>query len=149
MKMYIKITILLVILICVSNSKAQYLEYAYSYDNAGNRVKMKAIVFEDNDNPIIAKNCVDSTQFIVDTILEGYKMLLYPNPSKRCVNFEISNHERQIGEFSLFDISGKILTKGICDSHFMTLDLSAFANGIYLFEFYIDNKRYYYKIIKK
>ena len=71
------------------------------------------------------------------------QIAIYPNPTKNVLNIvsELDNVEHV-----LYDLTGKIL---IGRSNGNQVDLTRFANGVYLLEIWHDGKFYRNKIIKE
>lgn len=133
-------------MMCCKDAKAQhYPTYEYTYDDAGNRIRRIVLVLKEGTG----KSIGDTIMPIENVISEELKMLLYPNPSKGYITLEIENNKDEIGEYSLLDISGRIIERGTCNSSSKILDMSGYASGIYLFQVSINDKRCVYKIIKE
>lgn len=86
-------------------------------------------IFNGNSLPVSMQIEPSSTQN-----LDVVEMEVYPNPSSQNLNLILD--EKQIGkkQFSIVDVSGKIVLEGIIDSFLSTLDLSNLENGMYHLE---------------
>ena len=135
-----------IILFCALNAHAQQLVYEYDYDHCGNRVIRMCVQLNDRAGAEMNRDSADIA--LKEDWDNGETMMLYPNPTKESVRFEIQG-ESKIGNYYLSDISGKTIEKGNCGNNFMILDLSNQKSGIYLLELYVDNKKHFYKVIKQ
>ena len=126
--------------------KAQhYPTYEYTYDNAGNRIRRSVLVLKENTE----KSVNDSVMVIEELLSQEFKILSYPNPTKGNIRFEIEDNKIEMGEYMLLDMSGRLMERGICNKYSMILDMSGYVSGMYLFQFYIGDKKHSYKIIKE
>lgn len=73
------------------------------------------------------------------------KISIYPNPTDGIVNFDIINNNTSI---EIFDYSGKLI-KRIDNLKTNQIDISDFANGIYILKFKTDKKIFYSKVVKR
>jgi len=71
---------------------------------------------------------------------------VFPNPSNSLVYFEITN-STIIKEIVVYDINGKLINK-YTGSH-QSIDISKYANGVYLFKIKTNNGSVNKKIMKK
>lgn len=67
---------------------------------------------------------------IEDNISISNSIKVYPNPAKSIVNIEITDFSNII-YYELFSPDGKQILNGSINSALETIDLSAFANGLY------------------
>ena len=74
------------------------------------------------------------------------RLKIYPNPAGNDLNFQ--SEKLSIEQISIYDITGQVKLKKICNSNECTLSISNLANGIYMAEVMIDNQRFTSKIIK-
>lgn len=124
----------------------QQITYQYSYDLAGNRTRSVVVQInkggdnEDNLDPLLNP--------FPDVLSNGLTMMVYPNPTKENVRFELSG-DNKIGDYVLSDITGRVIAKGHCENSTLSIDLFGQDEGIYLFEVFIEKKPYIYKIIKQ
>lgn len=124
----------------------QRFSYEYEYDNAGNRIRSTVIYlnnresFIDNDE----MKCFEITESILDPII----MKLYPNPTQANVKYELTG-EKTIEKYVLMDMTGRLITENECNSKTFIIDLSSNTSGIYVLTIFIENKPYFYKIIKQ
>lgn len=133
---------LLFILCSVSFVKGQSLTYEYDYDRAGNRVQRIVVRLFNRDFE------EKSVSPLTDILGNGMTMSLFPNPTKENIRFELNDNE-PIGNYSLSDFNGRILTQGYCKETTLIVDLSDYQKGIYLLELTIKGKQHSYKIIKQ
>lgn len=68
-----------------------------------------------------------------------------PNPTTDIVTISV---QQELEEVTLFDISGNVIFRSTEDSSTQTIDLSAYANGIYTILVSYEGKDYLQKVIK-
>ncbi len=72
---------------------------------------------------------------------------IYPNPSHDIVN--ISTGDATTGTIELMDLSGKIIFSKTFTGSTTTIDLSAFANGVYFVNMYTDKGKSVARLVKE
>ncbi len=72
---------------------------------------------------------------------------IYPNPTKGIINFEFADNNIQ--QITISDITGKIIIEKSNIQRNKTIDLSNFANGIYIISIQTDNEIFTTKIVKE
>lgn len=100
-------------------------------------------------NPAIVTNTFN-TEFVAllanATFDEG-NVMVYPNPANGAVQVQLQNTGENLESIVLYDLVGKVITKlENISSAQSTIDISAFAQGIYLLEVTTENKL---KLVKK
>lgn len=67
---------------------------------------------------------------------------LYPNPSQHTVNYEINLAAEQAGLLVFYDTMGKevMASQLTTDNNKLTLDVSKFKNGLYLYKVFVNGK---------
>jgi len=98
-------------------------------------------------------SCVDTSACTAVTSIGIWEIAsnefnIYPNPVNSNFSIEpISN--RQIQEIIIQDVNGSILyQRGNISSNTLTVEMDAFANGLYILELKSGNDAFYYKLIK-
>lgn len=77
---------------------------------------------------------------VVNTNLE---VVVFPNPSNGVYGFYLQNTDKNTAiHFSLFDITGRLIQRKIEKGSFFETDISNFADGIYAYQIFINNKEY-------
>ncbi len=70
---------------------------------------------------------------------------MYPNPASHFVTIENTGLE-MIEQVEIFDLSGKTLYNSMINSHKLTVDISAFVNGVYMVQARLHNGK---MVVKK
>jgi hypothetical protein len=82
-----------------------------------------------------------------EDIIFDNSIVMYPNPTKDKLNFKGSNFNLDSNSgYEIFDISGKIINKGILNSK--SLDVSYLSNGLYFIRLDVDGSVNSLKFIK-
>lgn len=71
--------------------------------------------------------------------------IIYPNPAKNSVTF-LNNYGTD-GEYTIFDLNGKILQEGPLNGTEESIDVSSFSSGIYVFRGQFDDNILTQKIV--
>jgi len=79
---------------------------------------------------------------------------VYPNPTSNFINIDFSVEESSHVEFLLYSITGKLIkTSGMewfnTGKHHLKIDISSFAEGVYLTEVILNKKANVFKVVKK
>lgn len=87
---------------------------------------------------------------VSDLLYPNFELNVFPNPTQDFIQIrfnELPNHS----EFSLFDLTGKLLQNENISSEETQLDLNAYPNGIYVLKIYSGNLNVVqeFKIIKQ
>lgn len=114
-------------------------------DSLGN-LKSNGFTVEFIDTLIVTS--VEELELQSDKKLEGLKV--YPNPSKNVFNVELSNVDTQLNrvEVELYSAYGSLILKYQLNSPVEKIDLSNYADGIYLLRLTLENKVSVRKLIK-
>lgn len=95
--------------------------------------------------------CPDTSQELgkSESLIPEQLVSIYPNPAMDKVFIEIKNNYERV-EYSIFNISGRLIQTGKFRNHTKTIDISSLESGMYLFEFKDpnNNKIAVQKIIK-
>jgi len=137
---------ILLITCALTTSLAQSQKVIFRYDGAGNRVLRKLDV---------GKMTEADTMFKTDSIgnkhadipINGLKV--YPNPANNYINIEFESVAVIAGNYSLFDVNGRLLENGVLNSSITKLNLEDKSNGIYVIIITSGLKQERFKIIKQ
>ena len=121
--------------------RGQQIIYEYTYDDAGNRVSRAVVQLNGRD-------CNELRGPLTNVMSNGETMLLFPNPTKGSIRFELSG-DQKIGRYTLSDVTGRLIANGVCENPSLVRDLSEQREGIYLLELFIEEKPNVFKIIKQ
>lgn len=72
---------------------------------------------------------------------------IYPNPTTGIINFNFLNSD--VEKISILDVTGKIIIEKSVNSQTDNIDISNYANGLYLIKLQTDKELFTKKIIKK
>lgn len=89
-----------------------------------------------NDYPFVSISNYDKIEFTEKRVLDGFKMLLYPNPSSESVSIDFSINSKENATLKVMDIFGKIIIEQPLNNvqGVLNLDISGLRHGIYMFE---------------
>lgn len=77
---------------------------------------------------------------------EKINFSIYPNPANGVFNFSsVTNYD----SLSVYDFQGRELFHKLNESGMTSIDLANYPTGVYFVQFFINNKKYTYKIINK
>jgi len=147
-KMKKKILFLLILVSALSVRAQQ--KTCYSYDNAGNRISQNVILISISSKSLSQSTDSVSQQKISSSLLIC-NVTVYPNPTKGVLSISITEiAEDAVSGIALYNSSGQLLKKMqvIGNSTFL-IDISSYANGIYLIDFKQGESHQLYKIIKE
>ena len=104
-----------------------------------------------DQNGIISGGEYYSGNSITTNIIEteaSNKVRLFPNPSSSTINWSLDINS---GEILIFDVNGKELKRLVVKNNTPKMDISSFANGLYLYKLYNNkgNEVYAGEIIKQ
>ncbi|MBQ3739910.1 MAG: T9SS type A sorting domain-containing protein [Bacteroidales bacterium] len=151
------LTLITLIIIGQSIFAQSVLPRIYEYDEAGNRVLRKVLVFKsaetdtsdvlvyDNENLSLlsAPKCE-----MYDEQIEDVSVLVFPNPTIGIVTMRFNKAVTK-GSFQLFSLSGQMLMDGSVKDWGTIIDLSSLPSGTYLLKFNIESRTDTWKIIKR
>lgn len=116
---------------------------SYSYDNAGNRIKREIVL---SPKKMTQKLNMDNSS--VSDVLGDKTIKLHSNPSEGVVSIEIVGYEySDMGEISLFSISGQMLYKFKITSNLTDIDISGFPDGVYILSILLNDNVTSWRII--
>ncbi len=81
------------------------------------------------------------------TQISAEEFSIYPNPTNGVVNLDLAG--KQIQNLKLVDVTGKIISEKSRVNSIETIDLSNFANGLYLVILQTENGTQSFKVIKE
>lgn len=128
--------------------KAQQIQYEFTYDDAGNRIK-REVVFLNNkrdtsqSSPTLTEytktSDTDSKEQILKetTSLKGYDYVVFPNPTTSSVMLQITK-DFQKGNVQLLSLSGGVVYKSANVTSGMEIDLSSEPAGHYILKLDLD-----------
>ncbi len=102
------------------------------------------VVTKQNKQPYIGKLYIVSTTGVDDKVADNIQ--LFPNPTTGDVSIKLNN--TPVDKIMVLDIMGKELMTINTVSQFTTLDLSQFAQGVYLIRFQTADKFINHRIVK-
>ncbi len=118
----------------------------FSYDASGNRTSRY----------LIQTGLKGSKEGLQNRGPEGFslekgKVLLYPNPTSGLLNFEIKSTEDEGLDIKVkvYTISGGLIVEEKHSTARFEVDITGQANGTYLLDLYVNNKKQGFTIIKK
>ncbi len=106
----------------------------------GDIVPNSANIFFDF-NPAIITNTFN-TEFVAPlsttTFAEG-NFGMYPNPASTTIQVSLQNTNDKLEKISIYDVMGKLIQALNTDVNTQTIDVSAFAKGVYMVEIATEN----------
>ena len=151
------LTLITLIIIGQSIFAQSVLPRVYEYDEAGNRVLRKVLVFKsaeiDTSDVLVYDNENLSLQSapkceMYDEQIEDVSVLVFPNPTIGIVTIRFNKAVTK-GSFQLFSLSGQMLMDGRVKDWETILDLSSLSAGTYLLKYNIESRTDTWKIIKR
>ena len=76
-------------------------------------------------------NCDSLTSNLLEINKDGY-LKIYPNPSSGILNIEFPKNKKVDYNYSIIDISGKLISKGEINSNFTKIDIGNLKDGKYI-----------------
>lgn len=125
-----------------------YFRIAFSPTASGLRTAEISIANDDADeNPFVFTITGAAHVNAMPNYVVNSEIIVYPNPTDGMIyyNFEKNN----VKHLSLTDISGKIIFETNIVSNLGSIDISGFANGIYIFSAMTDDQIIKVKLIKE
>ena len=122
---------------------AQTSQLIYDYDDGGNRIQRRMMVFRLADTT--------ATEDFEEPPLEDGDILAYPNPTRGEVTIGISPNllEEATAHYMLVDLSGREVRKGPIVQSQTGLNLTGEANGNYILSVIVGERREEWQIIKQ
>lgn len=118
----------------------------YGYDAAGNRVSCTSAV--ENRSVSALANPTD-TVFFEETLADK-QVRIYPNPVESVMTIQISAYVSSMqGEYSLYNISGTMVTKRRITNGTTHVDMGRYPKGIYILHIILNEQPIIWRVIKK
>ncbi|MFA6401709.1 MAG: T9SS type A sorting domain-containing protein [Salinivirgaceae bacterium] len=134
--------------------------YTYLYDDFGNRtsrtigMNKSAAITPDSTETISGNYNLEGTK--IDGFEKEYHdnvgdvaLSIFPNPTAGLIKIEITNGDVTSGEFILTDSKGAILQNSRSVQTSQEIDLSNYADGVYLMKIQINGKTTEWRIVKQ
>ncbi len=137
---------ILLITCALTTSLAQSQKVIFRYDGAGNRVLRKLDVGKMTEADTMFKTDSIGNKY-ADIPINGLKV--YPNPANNYINIEFESVADIAGNYSLFDVNGRLLENGVLNSSITKLNLEDKSNGIYVIIITSGLRQERFKIIKQ
>lgn len=126
-------TFLITLLLFCSEGFAQ--RYAFSYDNAGNRIERQFLVLRTDQS--LGNSEIHSS-------INEHNIKLFPNPTSDRVNIETNLEPDDMG---LFDLNGREMPITITKKESISIDVSSFPAGTYLLKIRFGKQEKTWKVI--
>ena len=118
----------------------------YTYDKAGNRTN-RTICLKSEE---ASSDSVSIAKIPITENLGGMVITLYPNPTKGQLMVQITHMpDNTMGEITLYDLSGRLVTVQNTVNENTMLDLSLQPLGIYVLRIRVGGKVSEWKVIKE
>ncbi len=124
-----------------SKGSTVYFYYSYSYPNEGEHNTADHLL----SYVIGSCSSVKPSDSEIEKSLEVNNIQLFPNPVTTMVNIQLPDYESHI---NIYDVRGKLLDNIIVSSRLLEYNMSAYTQGIYLFEVKSKNKVRMLKVLK-
>ena len=128
---------------------AQQLQYEFTFDDAGNRVKREVIYLSYKKDPsensattsenVNAMSTDSEEGILAENVSDGYDFLVFPNPTISTVTLQITK-EFQKGNVQLSSSSGRIIFRSTNLMSNTEIDLSQEPAGHYILKLNLDDK---------
>jgi len=147
MKKYITTIVLLLFSACVTfgqNTPA----YAYTYDEAGNRIQRELIFIQGNKSLESENTQQDSVVYNYNVF--SYDVKIYPNPTDGFFKVEIIDLPTNISlQIFVYDMQGRSIFSTTSNTSVTEIDFSNQANGMYILQLIIDNRKKEWSVLKQ
>lgn len=118
----------------------------YTYDKAGNRTN-RTICLKSEETTV---DSVSIAKTPITEKLGEMAITLYPNPTKGQLTVQITDMpDKTMGELTLHELSGRLITRQNTVNETTLLDLSAQPLGIYVLRIRVGDKVSEWKVIKE
>ncbi len=127
-------------------------DLVYTHDANGNRIVRETIFLKTanpaNGNPATAQN--QAQQEALETYLLGNPIVVYPNPTAGKIVLETTSAEALSGAtILLFDANGRHLQQLIITTTQTDIDLTAYANGVYIVRLTYQGRTKEWRVVKQ
>jgi hypothetical protein len=89
-----------------------------------------------------------TTISILSSLLDNYKIKVFPIPSSGDLTIEIDNNIKSEVKYEIYSLLGKRVLTGSHSSDKNTIDISSLKKNVYFLKITLQNKHYLYKIMK-
>ncbi len=155
-----KITILLITVLYYSIAIAQQINFVYTYDAAGNRVKRElaqplpvmplAVVQQDSSLQLTQPEPVNALNTPQTQDAPAFEVRLFPNPTSGWVNLELPEWQAgETGQITVHSQTGALVFQQKQVTAAQTLQLSNLLPGYYLVRIVVGEKMVIKGIIKQ
>lgn len=152
------ISSLLGCLFCANPTNAQT-KIGYEYDAAGNRISVRIISIgskDTEDDDIKKKNFFEGKDInapeditAIEGSLKDSEILIYPNPTKGKMLFEVKGYNDIDATIAIYSIKGDLLKQKQIKSVRTPLDITNLNDGTYILRISDDDETIEYKVIKE
>jgi len=145
MKLKINILVLLLLFICVEVAQSQPPQtFFYEYSATGNR-KQCYVGFA----KIVSPNLPDEQEQYTEKI-DNIQFNIFPNPTKGLLKINIDTEMKvEDLKIELYDINAKKIIEKSVVSKEIELDITSASAGNYFMKIFVNNKPYYWNIMKE
>jgi hypothetical protein len=94
-----------------------------------------------DDVSVICMDC--DTGIGINNLENDFQFKLFPNPNNGSMNFIYSLNETSIGELTIYDVTGKLVSKHSLQTgknNQLFVNESELKNGVYFYKLVIDNE---------
>ena len=137
-----KIFVFILLFIAVDFASVYAVTLRYEYTPTGNRKKCYVGFAKIAATP--------DKQEEYTEIIDDIKFKIFPNPTKGLmkINIETENKIENI-KIELFDISSKLILNKLATNKEIELDITEAPTGSYFMKIFINNKPYYWNVLKE
>ena len=133
---------LLLLFVCVDVAQAQ--RFIYEYSPTGNRKKCY-VGFAKIASPNFPEEQEQYTEKI-----DNIQFNIYPNPTKGLLKVDIVTDMKVDDlKIELYDVNGKKVIEKLVISKEIELDITSALAGHYFMKIFVNNKPYYWNILKE
>jgi hypothetical protein len=119
----------------------------YGYDAAGNRISRTIVIIRSSSDDVVEE---EEEEAVYSEMLSDIELKIYPNPTTGLLKVEIYNLPKgRTANIWMYDLSGKLINSFKKVSDFVTIDISAQPEGMYLMKIAAGEYQTEWKIIKK
>ena len=138
-----KISVLLFAILLIQTSS--YADVQYSYDASGNRIKKEIVLNTKQSIQTVDENIKPASEMLSERNIK-----IFPNPTHGILKIEINPLEKEDNSIiAVSKMSGQLLIQFDNVESSTEMDLSQYANGLYLLQIVINGENSVWKIIKE
>lgn len=148
-----KISILTIILLATCTMS--FAQVFYEYDATGNRTSRTIVLkksgkLQPSGQENLLKEEEQASLSHEETLQEGQKITIYPNPTKGLLKIDISNVAPGTGlSIKVFDISGKMVAQQDNPGLPAEVDLSSRPTGVYVLRLFVGDRVSEWKVVRE